>query len=41
MIVVLRHGRTAANARGLLLGRADPVLDALREKDREERLSRL
>lgn len=27
MIVVVRHGRTAANARGLLLGRADPALD--------------
>lgn len=28
MIVVARHGQTAANAGGLLLGRADPVLDA-------------
>jgi probable phosphoglycerate mutase len=27
MIVLLRHGRTEANAQGLLLGRADPVLD--------------
>lgn len=27
MIVVVRHGRTAANADGLLLGRADPPLD--------------
>ncbi len=27
MIVVVRHGRTAANAGGLLLGRADPALD--------------
>lgn len=27
MIVVVRHGRTAANASGLLLGRADPPLD--------------
>lgn len=27
MIVVVRHGRTAANAGGLLLGRADPPLD--------------
>jgi broad specificity phosphatase PhoE len=27
MIVLLRHGRTEANARGLLLGRADPSLD--------------
>jgi broad specificity phosphatase PhoE len=27
MIVLLRHGRTEANARGLLLGRADPALD--------------
>jgi broad specificity phosphatase PhoE len=27
MIYLVRHGRTAANARGLLLGRADPELD--------------
>jgi broad specificity phosphatase PhoE len=27
MIVLVRHGRTAANADGLLLGRADPPLD--------------
>jgi broad specificity phosphatase PhoE len=27
MIHVVRHGQTAANARGLLLGRADPDLD--------------
>lgn len=27
MIVLVRHGRTDANARGLLLGRADPPLD--------------
>ncbi len=27
MLVVVRHGRTAANARGLLLGRRDPDLD--------------
>jgi broad specificity phosphatase PhoE len=27
MIVVVRHGRTAANVGGLLLGRADPPLD--------------
>ncbi|MGH9231652.1 MAG: histidine phosphatase family protein [Acidimicrobiales bacterium] len=27
MIILVRHGRTDANARGLLLGRADPVLD--------------
>ena len=27
MIVVVRHGRTAANAAGRLLGRADPALD--------------
>jgi broad specificity phosphatase PhoE len=26
---IVRHGRTAANASGLLLGRADPVLDDL------------
>jgi broad specificity phosphatase PhoE len=28
VIVLVRHGRTDANARGLLLGRADPALDA-------------
>jgi broad specificity phosphatase PhoE len=28
VIVVVRHGRTAANAGGLLLGRADPPLDS-------------
>jgi broad specificity phosphatase PhoE len=28
VIVLVRHGRTAANASGLLLGRADPELDA-------------
>lgn len=27
MLIVARHGRTAANAAGLLLGRADPPLD--------------
>lgn len=27
MIIVVRHGRTAANAAGLLLGRSDPELD--------------
>jgi broad specificity phosphatase PhoE len=27
VIVIVRHGRTAANAGGLLLGRADPPLD--------------
>jgi broad specificity phosphatase PhoE len=27
VIVLVRHGRTDANARGLLLGRADPALD--------------
>ena len=29
MLVLVRHGRTAANAGGLLLGRADPPLDDL------------
>lgn len=29
MLVVVRHGRTEANASGLLLGRADPPLDDL------------
>jgi broad specificity phosphatase PhoE len=27
MLILVRHGRTAANARGVLLGRADPGLD--------------
>lgn len=27
MLIVVRHGRTASNAAGLLLGRADPPLD--------------
>ena len=27
MLIVVRHGRTEANAQGLLLGRADPALD--------------
>jgi len=26
-LLLLRHGRTVANASGLLLGRADPPLD--------------
>lgn len=29
MLIVVRHGRTEANASGLLLGRADPELDEL------------
>jgi broad specificity phosphatase PhoE len=29
MILVVRHGRTASNAQGLLLGRADPPLDGV------------
>ena len=29
MLIVVRHGRTAANAAGLLLGRQDPPLDLL------------
>ncbi len=29
MLVVVRHGRTAANAAGLLLGRMDPPLDLI------------
>ena len=29
MLIIVRHGRTAANASGLLLGRADPELDEL------------
>ena len=29
MLVLVRHGQTDANARGLLLGRADPPLSAL------------
>ncbi len=27
MLIIVRHGRTAANAQGLLLGRGDPPLD--------------
>jgi probable phosphoglycerate mutase len=27
VLILVRHGRTAANASGLLLGRADPPLD--------------
>ncbi|NLE18711.1 MAG: histidine phosphatase family protein [Propioniciclava sp.] len=30
-LVIVRHGRTVANARGLLLGRADPPLDEVGE----------
>jgi probable phosphoglycerate mutase len=29
VLIVVRHGQTAANARGLLLGRSDPSLDAV------------
>jgi len=29
VLIVVRHGQTLANARGLLLGRADPSLDAV------------
>lgn len=29
MLILVRHGRTAPNASGLLLGRADPPLDAV------------
>ncbi|HZT64503.1 MAG TPA: histidine phosphatase family protein [Acidimicrobiales bacterium] len=32
MIILLRHGQTAANASGLLLGRADPPLTELGER---------
>lgn len=32
MLVVVRHGRTADNAAGLLLGRADPDLDEVGER---------
>ena len=32
MILLVRHGRTAANADGLLLGRLDPGLDAEGER---------
>ncbi|MGY6500265.1 MAG: histidine phosphatase family protein [Acidimicrobiales bacterium] len=28
MLIIVRHGRTPANAAGLLLGRADPALDS-------------
>lgn len=29
MLIIVRHGQTDANARGVLLGRADPALDAV------------
>jgi broad specificity phosphatase PhoE len=29
VLIIVRHGQTDANARGLLLGRADPALDAV------------
>ncbi|MCH2622330.1 MAG: histidine phosphatase family protein, partial [Acidimicrobiales bacterium] len=32
MLYLVRHGRTEANASGLLLGRSDPALDALGER---------
>lgn len=32
MLIVVRHGRTAANAAGVLLGRADPPLDEVGEQ---------
>lgn len=32
MLILLRHGRTEANAQGLLQGRIDPNLDALGER---------
>lgn len=32
MLILLRHGRTEANAQGLLQGRIDPSLDALGEQ---------
>ena len=38
MIVVVRHGRTASNAGGLLLGRADPDLDDV-GRDQAERVA--
>lgn len=31
MLIIVRHGRTEANAAGLLLGRSDPGLDAVGE----------
>lgn len=35
MLLLVRHGQTAANADGLLLGRADPVLTALGRRQAE------
>ena len=32
MLYLVRHGRTEANASGLLLGRSDPALDVLGER---------
>lgn len=37
MLILVRHGRTAANAAGLLQGRLDPPLDAVGE-DQAERI---
>src|SRR4051812_15254987 len=39
MLVLVRHGRTDANAAGLLLGRADPELDGV-GKDQGAALAR-
>ena len=35
MLILVRHGRTAANAAGLLQGRIDPPLDAVGEEQAE------
>lgn len=35
-LVIVRHGRTVANARGLLLGRADPPLDEVGEAQADD-----
>ena len=36
MLTIVRHGRTAANAGGLLQGRIDNSLDSLGEKQETE-----
>lgn len=36
MLIIARHGRTESNARGLLLGRADPDLDTTGEQQAQQ-----
>lgn len=41
MLYLVRHGRTAANAQGLLQGRLDPPLDAIGRKQAEAIAARI